>query len=104
MTGNNATGWKALCVILLIPVMMALHGWALVYLWQWFVVPLGMHAITFWWGFGLALIVGLFRRTPHENSSDDIDKSVGRVFAEMFGNAFVFALGWAIHHWVVVGP
>lgn len=99
---DSANLWKGVCAFLLIPLVFAARGYALVSLWLWFVVPLGVHPITFWWSFGLALVVGMFKTTPKSND-DDADKIVIRLAGEVFACFVVLGVGALVHHFATIG-
>ncbi|HXT48695.1 MAG TPA: hypothetical protein VN717_08640 [Gemmatimonadaceae bacterium] len=94
---SDNTGWKALCAILLLPFIVAVRGWAFVMLWRWFIVPFGVTAITFWWAYGLALIVGMFRSTKAEDEKKDIGELVIKSLADMLAVVAIVGMAWLAH-------
>jgi len=55
--GEVAMG--CLLMVIMLPIAIALRAYVLAELWDWFVVPLGVSAITLWHAYGLAALVSL---------------------------------------------
>jgi len=78
-----------------------IHGWSLFYLWQWYVVPLGLPQISMPWAIGLGVLVGYL--TNHETEKKGQETDLGMLFVNTFLRPLLaLGVGWLIH--VVWGP
>ena len=81
---------------------MLARGFAIVYLWKWFVIPLGVVPISFWWGMGLSVVFSIFMPKPSlEKGSDDerqedFRKSMTDMVAEITTSVALLGMGWVI--------
>ena len=99
---SSETVAGCLVLILLMPFMAALQGWALSVLWSWFVVTtLHLPPLTVWQAFGLVLVATLFVTPQSKTGSDDKDWSDH--FATVCGRAggllLLVGIGWMVYHW-----
>lgn len=98
--------WQALCGILMIPVMVAAWGGAIMLLWNWFVSPLGVHPLTFWWAYGLTIMVSVFTYGSTKKKAekdDELGELIIAGFKKMFGVWVMVGCAFLIHHWAVIG-
>lgn len=94
-------GQLALLVVLLFqPV---LYGWAITYLWLWYVVPLGLPALSIPHAIGLSLVARLFR--PSKLSAADMQalektktsyKTIWAVWEAVGIPIFLWFAGWVV--------
>lgn len=90
----------AICLLIIGAFM---KGVALLYLWNWFVVPLGVQPLTsVWWAFGIALIVSFVSPTTTSSSSNDEDSDTTSVWLKLLvstiiGPLSVLAIGYVVH-------
>ena len=66
-------------------------------LWGWFVVPLGVKAITYWHAVGLTCVTGAFIgvRNDKSDESESVGDVVGKsILMMLFFPAFLLAVGW----------
>ncbi len=83
-------------IVLVVPTML-LNGWVLVKLWLWFIVPLGVLAITVPHGIGIASVVSYL--TYQFDSRNDADEDAWALLL-VFGITkpiFALAFGYAVH-------
>ena len=80
---------------LLIGVLAVWRAFALTYLWQWFIVPLGVPAIGLWHAAGISIIVAYL---TYENAAKDKEDGVSTALAMGFlMPAFALFFGWLYH-------
>jgi hypothetical protein len=83
-----------LCLVLLLPSML-LFAYAGKTLWWWFLVPLGLPAISMAHAFGIDMLVSLWTmRLPRQGDNEGVAK---RVAKRMLGVALMLAMGWGCH-------
>jgi len=95
-------------MLVLVP-LCVFDGWVLSILWGWFVVPLGVVALTIPGAIGLRLVVGLFVTNRSPKKLEDIEEEyedeypmIGdalRAFVLMAHRALALALGWILNGW-----
>ena len=75
-----------------------LDGWAISRLWAWFLVPLGVPAITIVHAIGISLLFSLFK--PHVSSSSDKKKGLavllGTLIAAFLVPLLAVGMGWIV--------
>ena len=88
-----------LIVIGIVGVVMLLaiwRGFVLSYLWQWFLVPLGVSEISIAHAIGLSVLVGMF--TSHIKSKSEDAKGAWQPLVTAFAAALAaFGLGYIVH-------
>lgn len=97
---EKANGWIALAGVVTIPVALFLKAFALCYLWEWFIVPLGMDPIGKAHALGIATVVCMLTPDHTPKSSDDGDpfaKMLSAIFVSVFGPLFALFFGWLAH-------
>ena len=73
-----------------------LHGAALYHLWGWFLVPLGLPAVSVPWGIGIGLVVSYL--THHEiPKKGEETETVALWTSAFFRPLLALAVGWFIH-------
>lgn len=68
----------------------ALNGFMLSYLWQWFVVPLGVPAIGIIQAIGICMIVSMLTYQPWPKSDDEGSPLLLSLLAKLFGFGVAF--------------
>lgn len=76
-------------------------GFVAATLWGWFVVPLGVMAITYWHAVGLTCVVAAFAGLKGDDSikeSESLGEGVAKAaFTAALIPAFLLAMGWFAH-------
>ena len=79
-----------------------LNGFALKFLWGWFMVPtLGLPVISLAQSIGIALVIGYFtfKHIP-KGKKDNGDVDIWQPIINEFSmSVAILAFGWIIHHW-----
>jgi hypothetical protein len=89
-------GNKAILGALALPVIVFSWAWVLSIIWTWFMVPLGVGAISVAHAFGLALVAKCFTgNTSQKDSVDDLPWLSQLAMYAVFRPLIVFLLGWA---------
>lgn len=85
MSENSGAKTAAGCLIAIIvtPCAVLLKGFVLSKLWFWFIVPLGVPAISLWHAWGIAILAAMF---SHQASTSTYDPKV-----EEYGFGYVIA-------------
>lgn len=67
-------------------------GWALVHLWSWYMVPLGVVSINIPWGIGLMCIASLFKtqKWPEKETNPQAE-----LFLQVFMVTLALVVGYA---------
>jgi len=103
----------AIFVLLIAPILtvaaIVANGWVLMNLWEWFVTPLGVHAISYLQAAGLIALIRFAMPEELGNSASDDDSEASpmvKLSATLFGLLVVrpgvtFLVGMAIHHFMV---
>lgn len=74
-------------------------GFVLAELWGWFMVPLGVHAITYLHAAGLATLLSVMLGSRGLQSSESGDEALITGFIYAFLIPFLgLVVGWVIHH------
>lgn len=77
-------------------------GYVAATLWGWFVVPLGVMAITYWHAVGLTCVVAAFAGVKSDDNikeSESLGEGVAKsVFMAVIIPAFLLAMGWFAHN------
>ncbi|WP_343177070.1 hypothetical protein [Pseudomonas sp. 4810-S13] len=77
-------------------------GYVAATLWGWFVVPLGVMAITYWHAVGLTCVVAAFARVKNDDSikePESLGEGVAKsVFMAVIIPAILLATGWFAHN------
>jgi hypothetical protein len=83
----------ALGAIVIIPVSIALNGWAISVMWAWFIVPFGLPQIGIAHAAGISALAGLFKSSAPKNDDDFITVAGKAIFFPLF----ILFFGWIIH-------
>lgn len=76
-----------------------LNGWALVQLWGWFMVPLGLPVLSLPWAIGIAVVVSFLTNHNEPRKSDDVD--VGKAIGHAFLRPVIsVGVGWIVHQYM----
>lgn len=72
-------------------------------LWGWFVVPLGLSAISYWHAVGLCCLLTLFvgGQPPADDRTDIRDDILYEALAAVLKPAFMLLVGWVAYHQLV---
>lgn len=89
----------AIAVLLLllfaIPILSIIRGFALSYLWGWFIVPFGLPEIGVAWAIGISMIVAyLTYENPYQGTSEEV---WGKLIGSIFSPFFVLLIGAIVH-------
>lgn len=91
-------GHRFLIGTLAVPPLAFLRGWAIATLWLWFVVPIGVPALTIWHAAGVSLIIGLLtHQVQHEPDDTANDLFWTRFLTAIIGPPICVGWGWLIH-------
>lgn len=73
-----ALGWSMLAIagILACIVAVFLRGWVLIWLWTWFIIPLGMPSINFWQALGISLVAAFLTYELNISGDDPKEEAV----------------------------
>ena len=85
--------WLLVLLLVVVPLLALLNGWALSILWGWFIVPLGAPPIGVFHGAGLGILVSLFVRPK----STDSDEAVALVVAAFLNPLVSLAFGYLFY-------
>jgi hypothetical protein len=88
------------CIIgfLALPFLMALKAVVVRDLWLWFVVPLGVAALSFWHAMGLSSLVALLTHQIAKSEFEDEEHGWAfRLVTLVIAYLFAWGLGWLIH-------
>jgi hypothetical protein len=102
----GAIGVGCVAIILLIPVGILMTGFVISRLWEWFMVPLGVSAITLPHAYGLTILVGLLSmRGMSSDMKSQEDTSMAKSVFLMVWMAVIMPLlawfgGWLCHLWM----
>lgn len=71
----------------------------LLWLWRWFIVPLGVAGISFWHSLGLCLLVSLLRVNSNRVDGDErtFDDFKLRFWVGNILEGLIFGAGWLVH-------
>lgn len=69
-------------------------GFVTATLWGWFMVPLGVKAITYWHAVGLSALVGMFLGSRGIEKRDDSDAFIFGLVMSVVIPAIGLAFGW----------
>ncbi len=98
--GTDASGQDtgaALAALLLMPVGVFVEGYVLSSMWGWFVVPLGVQAISPANAAGLAAIAAVIK--GYRDTKRDSIEVLGDLVGTIIGTLFMWGIGAAIHFW-----
>lgn len=73
---------------------MLYHGFSLMYLWAWFMVPFGLPPITLPWAIGLSVLVASFRGFNAVNEDESLWFTLFKLYAAV---TLFLVLGWFVH-------
>jgi hypothetical protein len=103
---NDNSGAFAVISLLLVFPLAAWKGWVLVRIWAWFVVPLGVPALTVWHAAGLSLLVGWLADSSayFANTSEDkrsrAEKFVTSVTLSVLTPLLTWGMAAVFHSWM----
>lgn len=76
-------------------------GYVAATLWEWFVVPLGVKAITYWHAVGLTCVVAAFAGVKNDDNikeTDSLSEVVTKsILIAVLIPAFLLVMGWFAH-------
>ena len=89
------------CLLLIPPLALlaigsaVLDGWAISKLWAWFLVPLGVPAITIVHAIGISTLFAFFKaRTPPSDKDADWKSLVGTIIGTFLAPLLAVLIGW----------
>jgi len=85
---------RTIIVLLIASALFLVHGVVLTQLWGWFIVPLGVPAISLAWAVGLSCVVGLVTPQPAPVPKDRALEYLGIITTKPF---VVWAIGLVAH-------
>ena len=90
--------FTALLVVLMVPIYL-LNGWALQWLWAWFVAPLGLPLLSMPHAIGLGVIVSFltFHHTPKEGEKVKSGRALLMLFLRP---PIAVAVGWVVQRFM----
>jgi predicted phage tail protein len=77
------------------------RAWALTVLWAWFLVPLGMVALSISSAIGISIIVGMFTQHLAKESKDEKAKDTYELIGDIAGRAIGAPLLSLFFGWIV---
>lgn len=85
-------------LVLLIPIEIATQGYILSWLWEWYVVPLGVSQINVAHALGLTLIYNMisFGQRKTEAKSKDNFEIAGNIIGKFIGYGIVLLMGYLL--------
>ena len=87
-------------LFLTLPLMILVRAFVLAQMWEWFIVPFGVMAITYGHAVGLSILINLFHpsKTPSksdEESDESVKKAVARfIFTGLVMPFIALGAGW----------
>jgi len=104
-TEDNAAGCAiGIATVLMIPIASALYALALRLNWNWFMVPLGVPAITTLHAYGLVFVASALVHAPAPAKDEDgtfATRFLKVVVLVVVRFAVLAGMGWGIHAWMV---
>lgn len=100
---GNLAAWGCLLTFTLWPVSLAFRGYVLQQLWAWFLVPLGVVAISLPHALGISGLIWFFvMHTPSvTKDDDDAGTKIVKALLWQFGTpVMALASGWLWHWWM----
>lgn len=99
---SDQIGAGCLALVVMMPIAIAVRGAVLSQLWAWFVVPLGVVAITLPWALGISLIAWfLTDHTSNQYEGKSMSDIVTTVAASALGGPLIaLGMGWLYHGWM----
>jgi hypothetical protein len=83
-------------IFALLAVMIALNGVMLSYMWQWFVVPLGVRAIGVPQALGIAIIVSMLTYEGSGKSDDDPAEGLNKILVRLAAKVVAFGVAYGL--------
>ena len=71
-----------------------LRGWALIWLWTWFLVPFGLPQIGFWHACGISLTVAFLTYEYNKDSEDAKQEAIVGLFKSIFISVIALGVGF----------
>lgn len=99
MKNVGALSVVVLGVFLLLAIAVALNGFMLSFMWEWFVVPLGVPSIGIAQAIGIAIIVSVLTYQGGDSSADaedGLNKILGRLFGKIVAFGIAFGLSFVV--------
>jgi hypothetical protein len=96
------TALIGLIIVLSFIPLAVLNGWALSWLWLWFIVPLGAPQIGIAWSIGISALVGMLRGSnPEPPKPEDFEEAKSRL-VKAYSRVITMPLaslliGWLAH-------
>lgn len=93
--------WKVVALVALSPFLVALNGWALSWLWFWFVSSgFGIRPLGAWEAIGLAMLVSSMAPNGISLIKEEHKESWQmRLGLGVVSPLLAVAMGWAVYHW-----
>ncbi|WP_261643105.1 hypothetical protein [Erwinia mallotivora] len=82
-------------VIIIFIVSVFYHGFMLLTLWAWFIIPFGMPPLTLPWAIGLSVLIGSIKGWPE---TDGRDESIWFTLLKTYAAVTLYlVVGWFVH-------
>lgn len=94
--GNMKKVLEILIFISLLMIVVLYYGWGLSILWNWFIVPLGFPAIGWANGYGIMLVVCMFKEHELKKKINDNEQYKELLFGLVFKPLILIAIGWIL--------
>lgn len=86
-------------IFALLAVAVALNGFMLSYMWEWFVVPLGVRSIGVVQAVGIAITVSILTYEGHDSNGESTD-ALTKVLIRVAAKLVAFGIAFGLSFWV----
>lgn len=100
---GNLAAWGCIALLAIWPMSLVLRGYVLPQLWLWFLVPLGLVAISLPHALGISGLLWFFLlpKSPTDDDDASVGAKLGKAFMTMLGvPSLSLAFGWLWHSWM----
>lgn len=73
-----------------------LNGVMLSYMWQWFIVPLGVRAIAIPQAIGIAVIAAMLTHEGADTKSDEAGEGLNRILVRLLAKVIAFGIAFGL--------
>ena len=89
------------CVVLVtLALSVAVNGFVVSTMWNWFIVPLGAPSIGFWLAAGISLLISLFTTSQSDENDIEFSKAIAHGWATLVARFLVLGFGAIIHSFI----
>jgi len=97
---TKTSGTEIAISILMLPVIAVFYAFVATYLWEWFLVPLGVPSVGMAHIYGVMMTLGMIM--PNEsNGSSNKGALLANVLGKAFGALLIWGLGAMVHGWMI---